>query len=487
MKTSLRLGLAKPARSTAFAIAVITGIIGLAGCGEDKHVNEVKKLAFIYPDESIPDPNLTVDQALDYRKICDSTKWRVDMTDQHQTFVEYRCDYKGVGESMYVARDKSNAASAGDVYQWTYGTNGKPELSFVGFSIHFKNGTSKDFNALPATRVMELASENKATIFDEAFSFLTNTRIPVKPSSPFTDTTYGNTLATYYPGHSEAEAISLAYQWKNFPIGPEPLRVDSLGYSDNAFDGVKLSEIFPVNPADVQFAKKIEDTGNDYKQDLSSNNPFELVKVLQLSPTKLFCLSDRCYDNNAWFVGRAPEPVLTQERGLGEWVTISVPTASKADVAIAHPKDMGDSVVAALAGAPAKDPHESANDNNMSGTGAPSSDPTASTYGNAVRSFFPNEAAQLAAQEALDKAIPDSNLKVIDINQQGYPVYGMECEANDQCINDGGMSLGTSADAALQMFPVNPADVGKYGIVCGPHFCRDSRGSVIGRSPDFQK
>lgn len=484
---SPRITLAKSAGTTVLALAAITGIISLAGCAQDKHLNEVKELAFIYPDPSIPDPKLTVDQALDYRKVCGSTKWKVDMTDQHQTFVEYRCDYKGVGDSMFVARDKSDVASAGDVYQWTYGTNGQPELSYIGFIINFKNGTSKDLTTLPAIRVMELASENKATNFDEAFSYLTNTRIPVKPTSPLKDTTYGNTLAANYPGHTEAEAISLAYQWKNFPIGPGPLRLDSLGYPDSTFDGVKLSEIFPVNPTDVQFAKKIEDTGNDYKQDLSSNNPFALVKVLQLPPDKLFCLSDRCYDNNAWFVGRAPEAVLIQERGIGEWVTISLPTESEANAATMQPKDVGDSVVAALEGAPTKDPHESAHGNNMPATDAPFTDPTVSTYGNAVRSLFPNEEPQLAAQDALNKAIPDSNLKVIDVNQQGYPVYGMECEANDQCINDGGLSLGSPAEAALQMFAVSPADVGKYGIVCGPYFCRDSRGNVIGRSPNFHR
>lgn len=491
MNMSLRIPLAKAATTTTLALVVLTGTIGLTGCAADKHIREVKALAFGYPDENTPDPNLTVDQALDYRKVCDSTEWKVDMTEQHQTFVEYRCNYKDVGDSMFVARDKSDVASAGDVYQWTYGPDGQPQLSFVGFTIHFKNGTSKDFTTLPAVRVMELASENRATSFDEAFSYLTNARIPVKPSSPFKDTTYGNTLVDYYPGHSPGEAISLAYQWKNFPIGSAPLRVDALGYADSGFEGVKLYQIFPVNPADVQFAKRIADTGNDYVQDLSSANPFVLVKVLPLSPKKLFCLSERCYDENAWFVGRAPESVLSQEKELGKWVTISMANGSKVTATPNRPGNMTDSVAAALAGTPAEDVIESGRGDNALATAnsAPttvtSNSPTGTTYGNVARAFFPREEPQLAAQNALDRAIPGSNLKVIDINQQGYPVYGIECEADDRCVNDGGLSLGRTADAAMQMFPVNPADVGKSGIVCGPYVCRDSRGNVIGRSPSF--
>jgi len=324
MKKSLRVSLAMPGATALCALAGFAAIVGLSGCTTDKHITEVKALAFSYPDNNTPDPNLTVDQALDYRKVCDSVKWKVDMTEQHQTFVEYHCDYKGVDDSVFGERDKSNLASAEDVYQWTYNVNGQPELSYAGFTIHFKNGTSKDFK-LNTTYVMELASKNKATNFDEAFSYLTNESIPVKPAMPFTDTTYGNTLATYYPGRSAVDAANLAYQWRRVPLELNgAVSVDELGYP-----GVSMrdeSQLFPVNPADVQFAKKVDTRYLDYNADLSSNNPHEIIRVLQLAPKKLFCLNNICYDRNAWGVGRAPESVLAQEVELNKWVQISAIT-----------------------------------------------------------------------------------------------------------------------------------------------------------------
>jgi len=112
---------------------------------------------------------------------------------------------------------------------------------------------------------------------------------------------------------------------------------------------------------------------------------------------------------------------------------------------------------------------------------------TANTYGNEVSQFIPKDKGepQFAVQDALGKAIPNSNLNVIGVNQKGYPVYGMECEADGHCVNDGGLNLGSEANAAAEMFPVNPADVGQFGIMCDQYLCRDSQGNAIGRNPNF--
>ncbi|MFC5583062.1 hypothetical protein [Rhodanobacter terrae] len=72
MKKSLRFPLAMPGATALCALVVLAAVVGLTGCTTDKHITEVKALAFSYPDNNTPDPNLTVDQALDYRKVCDS-------------------------------------------------------------------------------------------------------------------------------------------------------------------------------------------------------------------------------------------------------------------------------------------------------------------------------------------------------------------------------------------------------------------------------
>lgn len=108
---------------------------------------------------------------------------------------------------------------------------------------------------------------------------------------------------------------------------------------------------------------------------------------------------------------------------------------------------------------------------------------TARTYGNAVAAFNAAEPPKDALQDALSKVIPQSSLTVIDVDSSGYPVYGMECEADGHCVNDGGLNLGSEAEAAVQMFPVNPSDISRLHLMCDPYLCRNSQGSVIGRSP----
>jgi len=168
------------------ALAVLTAIVGLAGCG-DKRIAEVKALPFSYPSDNVQDPNMTVDQALDYRKLCASVKWKVDETEQHQTFVQYTCTYKGVKNSAFIAKSKWQqpasipADSAGDVYQWIYGADGKPTPSYVAMHYQYANGTANDTytgSTSQATALMKEAVNNTAEDYDHLLSDLGGGSIP---------------------------------------------------------------------------------------------------------------------------------------------------------------------------------------------------------------------------------------------------------------------------------------------------------------------
>ena len=301
--------------------------LALAGCGDNKQVAEVKALAFSYPNRFAQDPNLTVDQALDTRNLCDSVKWLVKQTDRNQTFVEYTCDYKGVANSGFIERDKSDVDSAGDVYQWTYGTDGEPELNYVGVVLHYKNGTSKDFK-YDATSIMRVAADNKATNFDQAWSVLRGQPIPIKPASPLTDTTYGNTLTALYPGQSAMKAAAYAYMWRGAPSSFYIFGIDALGYPAVEDSAEARALVFPVNPADVQIAMKV---------DPSSISAFGANPPSQLQSNKLFCLNEMCYDNTGKLVGRAPASVLAQESASNG----STQTAAAAPIADPTPPTGG--------------------------------------------------------------------------------------------------------------------------------------------------
>ncbi|WP_108473136.1 hypothetical protein [Rhodanobacter thiooxydans] len=330
------------------SIVAVAAVITLTGCAPDKHITEVKALPFSYPINEfqnpilrVPDPNLTVDQALDYRKVCDSVKWKVDQTEQHQYFVEYRCDYKGVKDSAFAERDKADIVSEGDVYQWAFGSDGHPALNYAGFVIRFKGGSIKDFK-IDTVRVMEMASNNKVTNADEAFSYLTNSRIPVKPASPFTDTTYGNTLAAFYPGHNAVEAARLAYLWKRLPLAVDD-HVDALGYpalnagrQPAGWLEENADRVFPVNPADVQFVRR--NVGADMPDYIPN-----LIKEIPLLPSKLFCTDALCYDSDGKVVGRAPAPIQAQELAKGEWVRVSATGTVGEAVVASRPNSANDS------------------------------------------------------------------------------------------------------------------------------------------------
>lgn len=213
---------------TLLSIVVVAAAITLTGCAPDKHITEVKALPFSYPSNDVQDPNLTVDQALDYRKVCDSVKWKVDMTEQHQKFVEYQCDYKDVDHSTFLADavlkakvergDKANGEDivhlvhAGDVYQWTYGPNGSPALSYVAMRLHYSNGTSKDISqtyASSATAFMQLAVQNTATDYDSINAQFTGKPIPPMPT-PATEAALRQAYAEAHPRKlSSGELVSL--------------------------------------------------------------------------------------------------------------------------------------------------------------------------------------------------------------------------------------------------------------------------------------
>lgn len=105
---------------------------------------------------------------------------------------------------------------------------------------------------------------------------------------------------------------------------------------------------------------------------------------------------------------------------------------------------------------------------------------TGNTYGNVVASYFPGESSLDAVMDGLIKI--NSSLSVDGIDVLGYPTYSLECEKNGQCVNGTGTPFGSVADNAMQMFPVNPADIQQYGLKCDV-ICYDSQGQIIGRTP----
>ena len=110
---------------------------------------------------------------------------------------------------------------------------------------------------------------------------------------------------------------------------------------------------------------------------------------------------------------------------------------------------------------------------------------TLSTYGNQVASFFPGEAPKDAVRDALGKV--NSMLDVNAVTASGYPDYALECESNGQCVNNGGMSLGSLQDVAKQMFPVNAGDLNRYGFTCNI-ICYDATGKmIVGSDPSFMQ
>lgn len=236
MKKSLRIPLAMPRVIVLLALVVLAAVVGLTGCAPDKHIIEVKALAFSYPSDNVQDPNMTVDQALDYRKICESIKWKIDETEQHQTFVQYTCTYKGVEDSAFIAASRvlhptyAYAEGASDIYQWVYGADGKPQFQYVALQYHYSDGTIKDMTRsdtmngmyvdgeLWATALMQAAVKNADVDYDHFYSALYGIRIPAKPetvmqaptATPVTETGQEATIASRPGNTTDSVAAAMA-------------------------------------------------------------------------------------------------------------------------------------------------------------------------------------------------------------------------------------------------------------------------------------
>jgi len=373
--------------------------------------------------------NPTVDQALDTRKICDSVDWEVKQDDRNQTYVEYTCKYHGLSDSAFLARDKTtDAKSAGDVYQWTYGPNGVLTLTAAGFVTRYTNGSVKDFKVSPAA-VMQLAVKNNVSSFDEAWSTFFNTPIPKKPAKDFTDTTYGNKLSDLYPNETPLMAAQLAYVWRN-ALSLSTFGLDSLGYLKLEDSDQAYAVAFPVDPADVQIAWKMDPSGVKAYPDVPDG----------LQGNKLFCLNSRCYDNAGKLVGKATQDVLAKET--------------------AAPAYYGKGIGSQL---------------------------TTNTPGNAIALFMPGKTPLQAIQDAL--AMIHSTLTVTNVDSGGYPIYEVKCvhtptNPAGECIDGAGRPIGAEADVARQMFPVNGSDMGTIIGSCSDGLiCTDNNvGNVVGRA-----
>lgn len=76
------------------------------------------------------------------------------------------------------------------------------------------------------------------------------------------------------------------------------------------------------------------------------------------------------------------------------------------------------------------------------------------------------------------------SLSVTTMNGQGYPIFNMECNAQQQCVNGVGIPMGTLSDIASQMTTVRQVDIARYGYKCKV-ICKDGEDNIIGR-PEAQ-
>jgi hypothetical protein len=295
------------------AFVTCASMVALAGCGDNKQVTEVKALPFELVNSIDLPKDLTVDQALDNRKVCDNIKWTTDKDDQGETIVTYRCDYKGADDSLFVKNGGLDVKSAGDVYQWTYGRDDKPALTAVAAIINQKDGKSVDIApGQSANYTIWLALHDTAKSFDEAYSQLTGKAVPPPPEatksvSLIPDTTYGNKLAQFFPGQPLLDAVTHAYLQKGLPESSmSPYGIDSLGYLQLVDTLEARAAAYPVDPSDVQFALTM-------KPPAATGVGIGAPHGLQ--DNKLICLSDVCYNLSGRLVGKAPPEVVAKEVG----------------------------------------------------------------------------------------------------------------------------------------------------------------------------
>jgi hypothetical protein len=295
----------KHTKHAIFAFVTCASMVALAGCGDNKQVTEVKALPFA-------DTNMTVDNALDTRKMCDSVKWSTSQDDRNQTVVEYDCNYKGVDDSAFLQGESPKAVSAGDVWQWTYGADGTPSLTGVSMVVRHDDGSVHEvISGTGAGMVLsKLISNNTVEDYDHAFSIIAGRGIPLKyqePSSPIPDSTHGNKLAPFYQGLSSGDAAAFAYRWKK--VNVETVGTDSLGYLQLKVDITNPVDLYPVDPADVQLQFPLFQGNAEHPSEPLNYQPRDLVR------NKLYCMGDYCFDYDDNLVGRTPSEVLAKESG----------------------------------------------------------------------------------------------------------------------------------------------------------------------------
>lgn len=287
------------------AFVTCAAMVALAGCGESKQISEVKAMPFA-------DTNMTVDSALDTRKICDSVKWTSAQDERNQTVVQYDCEYKGVKDSAFLQGGNPKATSAAEIWQWTYGADGSPSLTGVSLVVRHEDGSTHEvMGGGLAGQVLEgLIAKNTVENYDQAFSIIAGRRIPLKyrePSSPIPDSTYGNKLAPFYQGLSSGDAAAFAYRQKNVHL--TPIGTDSLGYLQLDGEAAKPSDLYPVDPADVQIQFPLFHGNAEHPSEHLNYQPRDLVR------NKLYCMGDYCFNYDDNLVGRAPPEVLAKESG----------------------------------------------------------------------------------------------------------------------------------------------------------------------------
>lgn len=422
-------------------------MFSLTGCGGGSQVTEVKALPF-------GDANMTVDQALDNRELCDP-KWTTRQDDHNRAVVEYDCNYKGIDDSMFVKNGGMDVVSAGDVWQWTYGPDGTPSLTGIGLVIHHKNGTvtTTNYGALMVEGLSKLIVDNKVTNFDQAYSWLTNTRIPGPPEvtksvSPIPDTTYGNKLAPFFPGQPSQDAAIHAYLQKGMSQSAKTYGVDSAGYLALEDTPENRAQVYPADSADVQIGFKVDPVIVPEILKHSLNN---------IEANKLFCLNDYCYDIGAHLAGKAtPEVVAKEDSRVNSYSQIML------DNWVAQP-ELTQQVVL-----------------------TPSQLET--TYGNKLVQLFPGKSPEDAAKAAyLQKGLPEA------------AGYGMD--------SLGYLTLYDHPGFREHLFPVDPADVqiavkavqpnmsGNFiqapaaladnKLICLSDLCYDRSGYLVGKAtPD---
>jgi hypothetical protein len=288
------------------SFVTFAAILTLTGCGDDKQISEVKALPFA-------NTNMTVDNAMDTRKLCDSVKWSMAQDDRNQAVVQYDCEWKGIEDSAFLDGESPKAKSAADIWQWTFGADGQPTLTGMSVVVRHDDGSVHEIisGGLAGQVMAGLITANQVEDYDHAFSIIASRRIPLKyqePSSPIPDSTYGNKLAQFYHGLSSGDASAFAYRRKKVNVGSTG--TDSLGYLQLGGEVANPMDLYPVDPADVQLEFPLFNGNAQHPSAPLNYQPRDLDK------NKLYCMGDYCFDSNNSLVGRAPPEVLAKEAGF---------------------------------------------------------------------------------------------------------------------------------------------------------------------------